>query len=198
MDPESVVTPLLREVAAALDHWLVGAAVPYTFVGGFAVALLGRPRATGDVYAVAAVNDDRLEELAALGAAFGFIAREHDLVPFARQFRVLRLVPHADQRAGGCRSCGHSGRDGGNRALATAKRPRETVPFPPPEHITVMKALARRPRDVADIEGLLDRHPDMDLEQVREMLGELAEILEDPTLLEDFDGLVQRWRDSHS
>ena len=92
MDPESVVTPLLREVAAALDHWLVGAAVPYTFVGGFAVALLGRPRATGDVYAVAAVNDDRLEELAALGAAFGFIAREHDLVPFARQFRVLRLV----------------------------------------------------------------------------------------------------------
>jgi hypothetical protein len=38
----------------------------------------------------------------------------------------------------------------------------------------------------------------MDLEQVREMLGELAEILEDPTLLEDFDGLVQRWRDSHS
>jgi len=61
-----------------------------------------------------------------------------------------------------------------------------------------MKALARRPRDVADIEGLLDRHPDMNLEQVREMLGELAEILEDPTLLEDFDGLVQRWRDSHS
>ena len=73
-----------------------------------------------------------------------------------------------------------------------------TVPIPPPEHITVMKALARRPRDIADIEGLLDRHPDMDLEQVREMLGELAEILEDPTLLEDFDGLVQRWRDSHS
>jgi hypothetical protein len=61
-----------------------------------------------------------------------------------------------------------------------------------------MKALARRPRDVREIEGILERHTDMDMARVREMLGQIAEALDDPSLLTDFDALVARARRPHA
>lgn len=197
MGPERRVDPELTRVAADLNRWMNDVSVPYAFVGGFAVAFLGEPRATGDLDAVMAVSDDRLKEVVASGARHGFFARREDALEFAESSRVLLLV---HQPTGVPVDLSLAGTSLELEAIELATHQLvgdQHLPIPPPEHIAVMKALARRPRDVRDIEGLLDRHPHLNLAQIRSLLGELAEILEDPGLLEDFDTLVERWRASH-
>jgi hypothetical protein len=66
-----------------------------------------------------------------------------------------------------------------------------------PADLVIMKAIARRPRDVSDIEGLLDQHPDIDLDRVKEQLREFSAVL-GPEVLEDFLELLRRRRGSSS
>jgi hypothetical protein len=60
------------------------------------------------------------------------------------------------------------------------------------EDLVVMKALARRTRDIADIEAVLDAHPDLDLDRVRYWVGEFAAVLEAPEILEDLERMLNR------
>ena len=54
----------------------------------------------------------------------------------------------------------------------------------------IMKALAQRPRDLIDLEALLDTHPDADLERVRQWVREFATAATQPDMLTAFDVLV--------
>ena len=62
------------------------------------------------------------------------------------------------------------------------------------EEILIMKAVAHRPRDMADIESILDAHPKLDLSRVRRWVREFSAALETPELLRDFNALVARRR----
>ena len=55
-----------------------------------------------------------------------------------------------------------------------------------------MKAVAHRPRDMQDIEGLLDAHPEADVNSVRQWVGEFAAATAMSELIEDFDKLLAR------
>ena len=55
-----------------------------------------------------------------------------------------------------------------------------------------MKAIAHRPRDVADIEGILDLQRGLDLRRVREAVQQFAEALDSPDLAADFEQLLKR------
>jgi hypothetical protein len=53
-----------------------------------------------------------------------------------------------------------------------------------------MKVIAQRPRDLRDIEGLLDVHPGANLERVRQLVREFATAMVMPDLLEGFEKLL--------
>jgi len=54
--------------------------------------------------------------------------------------------------------------------------------------------VAQRPRDLVDLEALLDAHPEADLDRVREWVREFAVVAAMPDLVQGFDRLVaQSW-----
>ena len=68
------------------------------------------------------------------------------------------------------------------------------VPLPSPESIVLMKAIAQRARDVADIEGILEVHDHLDLDWIRERLTEFDRALDRSDLLDEFNRVVTRVR----
>jgi predicted nucleotidyltransferase len=185
--PASLVSALSDFV-----KWLEAARVPAMIIGGVAASVLGRPRMTRDVDAVALLPES--DWLAALktAAQYGIVPRVEDPLQFARRTRMLLLTHSASQididlSLGGLvfehealdRSQVH---DVGGVALR----------LPSVEDLLIMKAFAHRPKDMEDVSGLLDAHPDADLSMVRQWLQEFATATSRPDLLEDFEKAVAR------
>ena len=59
----------------------------------------------------------------------------------------------------------------------------------------VMKAVAQRPQDLLDLEGLIETHPDADLSRVRQWVSEFSVAATMPSLIEEFDRVVGRVQD---
>jgi len=53
-------------------------------------------------------------------------------------------------------------------------------------------ATAHRPKDLDDIKGLLDAHPEADLTIVRQWVQEFAAAMSMPDLRDDFEKIVAR------
>jgi hypothetical protein len=66
------------------------------------------------------------------------------------------------------------------------------VRLPRVEDLLIMKAIARRPKDLQDIEGPLAAHPEADLVAVRRWVGEFATAMSMSDMLDDFDKVVAR------
>ena len=58
--------------------------------------------------------------------------------------------------------------------------------------LVITKAIAHRPRDIADIEAILNIEPNLDFDRIRSWVGQFAEALEMPELLEDLEKLLKR------
>lgn len=180
----------LIAAAGALTAWLEDAGAPGMIVGGVAASLLGRPRMTQDVDALAALSEDRWPILLEKAPAHDLAARIEDPLAFAARTRVL-LMRHEP-----------SGIDidlilGGLRfeldAIAAATPHRLghlTIRLPRVEDLMIMKAIARRPRDMLDLEALMDRQPQADLGHVRSFLKEFAQAASMPDLLANWDRFV--------
>lgn len=163
-------------------------------IGGLAASLLGRPRLTRDIDALADVSDEDIDRIVESAEAAGIEPRLGNARDFAVRSRVL-LLRH---RASGIdidlimatlpfeRDAVASGQ---RRSLGPVE-----VRLPRVEDLLIMKAIAHRPRDLEDIEGLLLAHPDADLDRARRWIREFAEASTQPELLEDFDRLVSEAR----
>lgn len=68
------------------------------------------------------------------------------------------------------------------------------VRLPRVEDLLVMKAVAHRPKDLEDIRGLLDAHPEADLAEVRGWVREFAAATGMPDMLEELDKLLAQRR----
>jgi hypothetical protein len=68
------------------------------------------------------------------------------------------------------------------------------VRLPTVEDLIVMKCVANRPRDWADIEGLIDAHPELDSERVLLWARRFAEIMETPEVIEQLEKLLHAAR----
>ena len=66
------------------------------------------------------------------------------------------------------------------------------VRLPRVEDLMIMKAVARRPKDLLDIEGLLAAHPGADLVAVRQWVREFSTAMSMPDMLDEFDRAVVR------
>jgi hypothetical protein len=178
----------LAAVTAAFDD----AGVPAVVVGGVAVSLLGRPRFTRDIDALVDLQESRWPELIAAAERAGIVPRIEDALEFASRSRVL-LLRHApsqidiDVILGGLPF---------ERSAVEAAQPRSvggvTVRLPRVEDLMIMKAVAQRPQDMLDLEGLIAAHPQADLTVVRQWVREFSSAAAMPSLLEDFDRLARR------
>lgn len=187
----------LAGVAGALGRWLDEAGAPHVLIGGFAVAFVGRERVTRDVDAVAELDSDLLEDFLQLGVRHGFIPRHAGEAAFARRNRVLRLrhEPHGIEVDISLAGTAFEMEMIANSVTSRSAGAR--FPVARPQDMLVMKAVAGRPRDRADIEGILDRNPDVDLRPVRKWLRQFSAALDDPDLLRRFDTEVRLWRRHH-
>lgn len=180
----------LHAALADLTRWLRNERIRAIIIGGVAVSLLGRPRLTQDIDALAMVPETDWDSLVRGAAGYGIVGRIDGALEFAHRSRVL-LMRHepsgidVDLTLGGLafedeavqRGCAHD--VGGLQ-----------VPLPRVEDLLVMKAVARRPQDVEDIRALLNANPGADVAAARRWVREFATAMSMPDLLDDFDRLI--------
>jgi predicted nucleotidyltransferase len=186
---EPIPEPFVKALGD-LESWLERARIRGIIIGGVAASLLGRPRATRDIDVLALLAEDRLDDALAAAREVGIVARIEEPVAFARRTHVL-LLRHAQSDVDLDVILGRLPFE-----EAAIARGREVniagvkVKLPQVEDLLFMKAVARRPHDLRDIEGLLDVHPAADVAQVSEWLRELADAAAMPELIEGFEKLL--------
>jgi hypothetical protein len=187
------LSPLL-EALRDLVKWLHYKSVPGVVVGGVAVSILGRPRMTHDIDALVLLDEGYWENFLIDGARFGFVPRLTDCLDFARKSRVL-LVRH--KSSGIDVDITFGALEFEKEAITHAvwlniKKIR--LPLPTPDDLIIMKAIAHRPRDLADIGSILDVHPKLNLRRVRRWVKEFSEAIEMPEILDDLENILARKR----
>ena len=178
----------------AVSEWLDAGTTPGAIIGGVAASVLGRPRLTIDIDVLVLLEREDWPAFLAAGREFGFVPRVDDALDFAETSRVLLVLhqpsgipidivlgalPLEDEIVRGARNVEIAG---------------VAVPLPAPESIVVMKTIARRARDIADIEGILEVHDGLDLDWIRTRLTEFDQALGRTDLLDEFDRVLTRTR----
>jgi len=187
-----IVAPLLAAIRDVLA-WFRSARVPAILIGGVAASLQGRPRVTNDVDALVLVALDQWDDFLQQGKRFGIFPRIPDALAFARTSRVLLLKHEA---SGVEVDVSFGAMPFEEESIARAKKKRVggiTMPLATPEDLIVMKAIAHRSKDVADIQGLLDAQTNIDLHRVRHWTKLLTDILEAPELAVDLDRMLSKY-----
>lgn len=184
--------PGLLAPLADLGKWLQDIPAEAIIVGGIAASFLGRPRFTQDIDALAILAEVEWERAIAMARDYGIVPRIEDALEFARRARVILLRHSAsaidiDLILGGL-SFEHSAVANGARYDISGV----SIRLPRVEDLLVMKAVAHRPQDMQDVDGLLDVHPEVDVEAVRRWVREFATATAMSVLLEDFDKAVAR------
>jgi predicted nucleotidyltransferase len=186
---EHVPKPFL-EVLADLTGWLQDAGVPSMVIGGVAVAILGRPRLTRDVDTLAIMSNERWVEVLSTAKRYGIAPRVENPLEFARRTYVL-LLRHIkagidiDLLIGRLPYQEDAVRRGRFHDIDGVR-----VKVPQVEDLLIMKAVAQRPQDLRDIDGLLDAHPEADVQSVRKWVREFSTAMAMPDLLEGFEKLL--------
>ncbi|HEX8844021.1 MAG TPA: nucleotidyl transferase AbiEii/AbiGii toxin family protein [Pyrinomonadaceae bacterium] len=175
----------------ALTDWLDDEQVPYTAIGGVAVSLLAQPRATQDIDAVVWLDEKKWESFFIAGKAYGFEPRLSDVIDFAAKARVL-LLRHQISGISIDISLGALPfeREMIERAV-TLEIGALKLKVPTPEDLIITKAVAQRPKDIADIEAILNIHQHLDLLHIRRWTKEFADALEAPELLENLERILR-------
>ena len=153
--------------------------------------LLGRPRVTRDVDALVLLEEAEWAHFLAAGEQFGFTPRRPDAIEFAREARVL-LVQHVPSGIDVDVVFGALPFE--EEAVARAVWVNVAgvrLPLPTAEDLVIMKAVAHRPRDLGDIEAVLDAHPRLDTQRVRRWVREFSMALEMPDVLNDLERILK-------
>ena len=185
-----------RERAAWEVHeFLVGLGVPYAVIGGMAVQHWGEPRFTQDVdVTVTAPLDDPDRLIRDILRRFP--SRVEDAISFARRNRVILI------RAGnGCNidiSLALPGYEDEvmRRVVNYEIAPGKVIRLCSAEDLIIHKAVAGRPQDVRDIEGVVYRQRDaLDTTYIQHWLRDFSAILDRSDMLELFE---RPWKRIHT
>lgn len=182
------------EAAWEVHTFLSGRGISYVIIGGMAVQRWGEPRFTLDVdMTVAAPLDDQDSLVRTIVERFP--SRIEDPIAFARQSRVVLV-----RASNGCPvdlSLALPGYEEEvmRRAVDYELEPGKVVRLCSAEDLIIHKAVAGRPQDLRDIEGVVyrQRHA-LDAGSIRRWLAEFASILEAQDLPERFE---RPWRLIH-
>jgi hypothetical protein len=184
------VPATLLAALADLVKWLDDAKMPSMIIGGVAASVLGQPRLTQDVDALAILPEADWASAVSSAARHGILPRIGNALDFAGRSRVL-LMRHAESGIDidltfGRLSFEQTAVDNSEVHDIGGLR----VRLPRVEDLLIMKAVARRPKDLQDIEGLLAAHPDADIVAVRQWVREFATAMSMSDMLDDFDKVV--------
>jgi len=154
-------------------------------IGGVAASLLGKPRLTADVDAVIILPMEELPRLIEIAKQVGVFPRIIDAEEFARRHHVL-LLRHQES--------------GINVDISIGMLPFEieavergkvhqagqlAIRLPTPEDLIIFKAVAHRPKDLLDIQAVIECHPHLDKKRIQRWVKEFARVLEMPEIWDD-------------
>jgi hypothetical protein len=181
----------LRSLASTMKEL----SLPWMVIGGVAVIAAGVPRETIDVDAAVLGRASDLDTLIAALERNGIVPRISGARQFARERQVL-LLQHGE--SGVTMEISFAWLPFEEQAIARAHKldvEGLSVPIARPEDLVVYKVTAWRDRDRADVERLLILHlASIDIERVRSLIVDIAEVLDDPERVAAFDVLVARAR----
>jgi len=186
----SPVAPLLGALQA-LETWLRSEGLDHVYIGGLAVALVGRPRITQDIDGIVLLGEMSIQEFLSRARAAGFFTRVPDAVAFTVKSRVF-LLRHEGTKVPIDLSIGFLPFEEETvRRARLMKTMRFEIPVATPEDLLILKVIAGRPRDIVDMEGLLAANPGIDRGRVRSATAMFAEVLEAPEILETLERLLE-------
>ena len=177
-----------------MSEWLDATATPGAIIGGVAASILGRPRLTEDIDVLVLLEREEWSPFLGAGQELGFAPRIDDALDFAQTSRVLLVIHQPSGIPIDIVFGSLSLEDEIVRGARKVEIAGITVPLPAPESIVVMKAIARRARDIGDIEGILEVHDRLDLDWIRTRLSEFDRALGHTDLLDEFNGILTRTR----
>lgn len=186
--PESI-TPLIAPILA-LQSLLSQFNNRGVIIGGVAVSLLGTPRYTVDLDAVFLLSFEDMPRLLAEAAKQGIEPRVSDPIGFARKSRVL-LLRHTASGIDIDLSLGvlpfevEMVERGTLVEIGSIK-----LRLPTPEDLIIMKAVAHRPKDLADIQAIAASHPGLEKERIKFWVEQFGEGLDLPELWRDIQKLL--------
>lgn len=181
----------------ALKHlvdWIDSHGARGAVIGGIAASIHGGARLTKDVDVLLSLPEPEWKPFVEAGEKFGFHPRTKDAISFAKKSRVLLMV-HGS--TGIAADIVIGGLPFEFLAIDRAKRVSFegfSAPVVAMEDLIIMKAIANRARDLADIEAVLDQNPRADVKQARALIEQFSAILETPGILNDFDRLIEKRR----
>jgi hypothetical protein len=187
--PASLLTAL-----ADVMKWLDTSRIPSMVIGGVATSMLGRARLTQDIDALVLLPEYEWAQALSSASNHGIVPRIKDSLGFAHRSRML-LLTHTASRIDIDVSLGGLSfeREAIDRSQTHVMN-ELSLRLPTVEDLMTMKAFAHRPKDMEDIRGLLDAHPDVNLTLVRQWVREFSTAMTMPDLLEDFEKLVAKRR----
>src|SRR5262249_52304040 len=126
------------------------------------------------------------------GQQYGFAPRINDALEFAQRSRVL-LLQHLPSRLSIDISLGllTFEREMIDRAK-TFKIGDLSLKLPTPEDLIITKAVAQRPKDIADIDSIINIETDLDLERIKYWTKEFADALDLPEIHKNLVQLLQK------
>ena len=189
---KSAVSAPFEQALADLVLWLDQISGRGLVIGGVAASLLGRPRLTQDIDLLVLIDESQWKEFLKVGLRFGFEPRISDALAFARKNRVL-LMRHTKSGLDIDVSFGSLPFE--EEALKRSSKVRVgdmSIPLPTPEDLIVMKAVAHRPKDLMDIEAILEANPKLDRKRVLKWVKAFAEAVEMPEILNDLEKLMKK------
>ncbi len=184
----------LDDALNALAAGLKSAAGAWMIIGGVAVIARGVRRMTTDIDIVVRGDAVNLSKLLRILARHGVRPRIEEAEAFAEKNLVL-LLRHLPSGVDLDLSLGWT--DFERDAISSSTRVaygRASYPMARAEDLVVFKALAARPKDIEDAAALLLMHPAIDLGGVRRRLAELAELAQEPSLVEGLEQIIARTR----
>jgi predicted nucleotidyltransferase len=188
--PEPIIITPLLEPLRALQRILEQFDQRGVIIGGVAASLLGQPRLTADLDAVILLSTQDLPRLIQVADEAGMTPRLVDAEAFARKNRVLLLTHSAS---------------GIHVDLSLGILPFEvemiergqvlsfgdlSLRLPTPEDLIIMKAIAHRSKDIADIQAIAARHPNLDRDRIRIWVEQFGDVLDLPDLWETVSKLL--------
>lgn len=177
---------------SALSAALSEIPAPGMIIGGVAVIAAGVPRQTIDVDAVILGRASDPEQVVAVLSGHHIVPRIPDALGFARERQVLLLV---HEPTGVTMEISFTWlpfeEEALNQAL-TVEVEGVSLRVARPEDLIIYKSAAWRDRDRSDIARLLNLHIDeIDLRRVRDLVGQIAEALDDAERSAALDQMIE-------
>lgn len=189
MSPE----PLLA--AYEIGSYLNDRGILYAVIGGLAVQVWGEPRLTVDVDLTISTSIEQELSNPVDTILERFPSRVAHALEFARKHRMILIT--ASNGINVDISLGLPGYEDEMlaRAIEFEIEPGKSIRLCSAEDLIIHKAIAGRPQDIADIQGIVYRQGDrLNLPYIRRWLNEFGAVLDDTEVQRRFENAWQKYQ----